>query len=115
MWNNLRITFKYSFFSASIHTGYKQVRQFSRPVNTVRHSWCNVLLPAETIIRDKRLAAETVRGILLPAETLGRKNHADGLGWKPFLRTVVLEGSKSSRTVSVEAKLWWTVLAESEA
>ena len=34
---------------------------------------------------DKRLVAETVCMILLPAETLGRKqNHADSLSRKPF-------------------------------
>ena len=43
--------------------------------------------------------------ILLPAEALGRKqSHADSLGRKPFSRTVVSAGSKSSRTVSAEAK-----------
>ena len=43
--------------------------------------------------------------ILLPVKTLSRKqNHADSLQRKPFLLTVVLEGSKRSQTVSAEAK-----------
>ena len=43
-------------------------------------------------MRDKGLPAETVRMILLPVESLGRKqNHADSLGKNAFLRTVGLE------------------------
>ena len=41
---------------------------------------CDLLLPAETIVHEKWLPAETVRVILLPVETLGRKlNHTDSL------------------------------------
>ena len=44
--------------------------------------------------------------VLLPVRTLGRKqNHADSLGRKPFLGTVVLGGSRSLQTVSAEASL----------
>ena len=43
--------------------------------------------------------------ILLLVKTLSRKqNHADSLRRKPFLLTVVLEGSKRSKTVLAEAK-----------
>ena len=40
----------------------------------------DLLLPAETTVQEKWLPAETVRVILLPAEALGRKlNHTDSL------------------------------------
>ena len=43
--------------------------------------------------------------ILLPAETLGRKqNNVNSLSRKPFLWMVVSAGSKRSLTVSAEAK-----------
>ena len=45
----------------------------------------DVLLPAETTVQEKWLPAETVRVILLPAKTLGRKlNHTDSLCKKLF-------------------------------
>ena len=45
----------------------------------------DLLLPAETIIHEKWLHAETVRVILLPAKTLHRKlNHMDSLCRKLF-------------------------------
>ena len=45
----------------------------------------DLLLPAESFIHDKLLPVETARVILLPAETLGRKqNHANCLCNKPF-------------------------------
>ena len=47
----------------------------------------DLLLPAETTIHEKRLPAETVRVILLPAETLGRKlNHTNSLCRKLFTK-----------------------------
>ena len=68
------------------------------------------LLRTETVVRDQRLPAKTVRVIVFPAGrpgrkqnhadslgTLGRKcNHADSLGRKPFLRIVVSVGSQRS-------------------
>ena len=45
------------------------------------------LLFAETTVHKKWLPAETVRVILLPAETLGRKlNHRDSLCRKLFAK-----------------------------
>ena len=45
------------------------------------------LLFAETTVHQKWLPAETVRVILLPAETLGRKpNHRDSLCRKLFAK-----------------------------
>ena len=45
----------------------------------------DLLLPAETTVHEKWLPAETVRVILCPAETLGRKlNHKDSLCRKLF-------------------------------
>ena len=77
---------------------------------------CDLLLPAKTIVLGKQLPAETVRVILFPAKTLGRKqNHTDRLSagsritrtvsaGSRFSWTVVSAGSRSSLTVSVEAK-----------
>ncbi|MEW8548802.1 MAG: hypothetical protein AB2693_35330 [Candidatus Thiodiazotropha sp.] len=72
-------------------------------VETVRE----FLLPAETTAHDEWLPVETVRVILLPAETLDRKqNHTSTISaGSHFTRTVVSAGSKSSRTVSAEAKI----------
>ena len=65
----------------------------------------DLLLPAETIVNEKWLPTETVRMILFPAETLCRKlNHTDSLCRKLLPSTTVWAGSKSSRTVSAEAK-----------
>ena len=77
---------------ASLYTEYKLVCQFLLPHYqdcpshlTSDKTVNNLLLPAETAVRDKRLPAETVRVILLPEETLGRKqNHADSLVRKIF-------------------------------
>ena len=54
----------------------------------------DLLLPAETTILEKWLPAETVRVILLPAESLGRKlNHTDSLCRKQEIADS-LSGSK---------------------
>ena len=46
---------------------------------------CNILLPAKTTVHDKFHPVKTVHMILLPAETLGRKqNHVDSPGRKTF-------------------------------
>ena len=80
-------------FVLFLYTGYKTVRQFSLPAETVRHIW----LPTEhcpanscflqgLLSSKKWLPVETVRMTLLPAESLGRKqNHADSLCRKPFI------------------------------
>ena len=66
----------------------------------------DLLLPAETTVHEKWLPAETVRVILLPAETLGRKlNHTDSLFAGSYLPcTKVKAESKRSRPVSAEVK-----------
>ena len=58
----------------------------------------NLLLPAETTVHEKWLPAETVRVILLPAET----RTVSAGSYLPS--TSVSAGSRSSRTVSAEAK-----------
>ena len=58
----------------------------------------DLLLPAETTVHEKWLPAETVRVILLPAE-----NQSVSAG-SYLPSTIVLTGSKRSRTVSAEAK-----------
>ena len=46
-----------------------------------------LLLPAETTVHERRLPAETVRVILLSAESLDRKqNHTDSLCRKLFTK-----------------------------
>ena len=65
----------------------------------------DLLLPAETTVHEKWLPAETVRVILLPAETLGRKLITRTVSAGNYLPSItVLAGSKRSRTVSGEAK-----------
>ena len=73
-------------------TGYELVRQLSLSVETVRHIWLPPRLTAisllafKTTVRQKWFSAETIRVILLPAETFGRKqNNADSLGRKLFI------------------------------
>ena len=61
----------------------------------------DLLLPAETTVHEKWLPEETVRVILLLAETLGRKLISAG---SYFPSTTVSAGSKRSRTVSAEVK-----------
>ena len=49
--------------------------------------------------------------ILFPAVGLGRRlNHADRLDRKRFLRTVILEGSKTPRTNDLIAVTWKGVI-----
>ena len=53
----------------------------------IASSFSAALLSAETTVHEKWLPAETVRVILLPAETLGRKlNHTDSLCRKLFTK-----------------------------
>ena len=64
----------------------------------------DLLLPAETTVHKKELPAETVRVILLLAKTHSRKlNHTDSLCRKLFT-TTVSAGSKRLLTVLAEAK-----------
>ena len=54
----------------------------------------DLLLPAENVVPNKWLPAETVRVIQPPAKTLGRKqNHMDSLCRKPFF----VDGSLSRK------------------
>ena len=55
----------------------------------------DLLLPAETTVHEKWLLAETVRVILLPVETLDRKlNHTESLCRKLFPKHNSLGGSQ---------------------
>ena len=56
-----------------------------------------------TVIYEKWLPAETVRVIVLPAESLGRKqNHADSAG--SHLSCTAVSAGSNSQTLSAEAK-----------
>lgn len=64
-------------------TGYKLVRKFSLPAETVRHVSA-ISSVEDRQIHDKWLPGESVDVILLPAEALDRMhNHAGRLGRKP--------------------------------
>ena len=65
----------------------------------------DLLLPAETTGHEKWLPAETVHVILLPAETLGRKlNHMDSLCRKLLTKHNSLGRKQEIATVSADAK-----------
>ena len=60
------------------------------PAETVCHIWLPLIL-SETVLHDKLLSAKSVRMILLPAKTLGRKhNHADSLAGSHFTPDSIL-------------------------
>ena len=106
-----RHTPKFTVYTAAkIPTGYNLVPQFSLSAKTVRLIWLLPICPrtrffSRLLYMIKWLPAESIRLILHPTETFGRKHsYADSLSRKPVLRTVVLKGSKKSRTVSTEAK-----------
>ena len=62
---------------------------------------CNVLLSAGTAIRENGLllTAETVSVIVLPVESLGRKQNRTDLAASYLLCTTVVAGSKQWQTV----------------
>ena len=72
--------------SPLIFASCKDCPSYLAPAETVR----DLLLPADTTVHEKWPPAETVRVILLPAETaetLGRKlNHMDSLCKKLFIK-----------------------------
>ena len=95
-------------------TGYKLVRQYSVPAETIRHIWLrsrlstnSCLLPGVGLLSSKKwVPVETVRLIVLPAESLGRKQfHADRFGRKPFIMCNSLESKYKIGTVSAKPKL----------
>ena len=109
--------------SGSMHTGYNRFRQFSLPAETVHHIWlpprlsstlascrdyCPVrelLLPAETTVLEEWLPAETVR---VTASCWESRQEAESC-WQSLQEAIyrcteVPTGSKSSRTVSAEAR-----------
>ena len=115
-----------------IYTGYKLVRQFSLPAETVCHIWLPSRLSGITCFlprllpREKKLPAETVRVNVLPAENLVRKqnqpdtvgsklfithsslvrkqNHAHTFGSKLFITAQQSRQEQESRTVPAEDK-----------
>ena len=65
---------------------------------------CDLLLPAQTAVRDKQLPAETVHIISSCRDSLQETIMRTVSEGSCFSQTAVLEGSKRSRTVSEEAK-----------
>ena len=91
-----------------IFTGCKLVCQFLLHAKTVHHTSLSMRQSVIPFILPRLLC---VINSSLPrlhdsasCETVSRKqNHADSLGRKPFLKKVVLKGSKSLPTVLSEA------------
>ena len=70
-----------TYHSPLIFASCRDCPSYLASAETVR----DLLLPAETTVHEKWLPIETVRVILLPAETLGRKlDHTDSLCRKLF-------------------------------
>ena len=61
------------------------------------------------------IPAKTVLMIVLPAETLGRKqNHADRLGRKPFFKYSRLNTNQEIADSLGGSQIWWTVSTDSK-
>ena len=87
--------------SPLIFASYRDCPSYLASAETVR----DLLLPAETTVHEKWLPADTVHVILLPAETFGRRlNHTDSLCRKLFIKYNGLDRKQDIATVSAEAK-----------
>ena len=75
----------------------------------------DLLLPAETTVHEKWLPAETVRVILLPVETIGRKlKQTDSLCRKLFTKHNSLDRT-SEITDSLSGSQIWRAVSEGSA
>ena len=108
------------FYCMSIITGYKESANFRflqrlPVIFGFRRDcpWSLVLLPI--LPSTKKLPAETVRVILLPTETLGRKlNHMTSLCRKLFIKHNNLGRKQEIADSLGESQIWRTVSAGSE-
>ena len=92
-------------------TGYKRVRQFTLPAETVRHIWLPPRLSAISYFLQRLLCSVnrflqrlSVRFSFLPRVSAGSRITRIVSAGSNFSWTVVSSGSKRSRTVSAKAK-----------
>ena len=88
--------------SQPIFTSCRDCPSYFASAETVR----DLLLPAETTIHEKWLPVQTVQVILLPAETLGRKlNHMDSLCRKQQSQQEARDRGQSPRKPNMKDSL----------